>query len=64
VQAGDYLYMVHVYAQFFDYQQYGYGAALLWILFVVILAITAAILRSSSFWVYYEVEQDGKAGRK
>lgn len=64
VQAGDYLYMVHVYAQFFDYQQYGYGAALLWILFVVILAITAAILRSSSFWVYYEVEQDGKAGRR
>ncbi|MCH5676615.1 carbohydrate ABC transporter permease [Streptomyces gilvus] len=59
VQQGDYLYMVNVYAQFFNYQKYGYGAALLWILFVVILAITVLVLRSGSFWVYYEVDQDG-----
>lgn len=64
VQAGDYLYMVHVYAQFFDYQQYGYGAALLWILFAIVLAITAVILRSSSFWVYYEVEQEGGRAKR
>jgi multiple sugar transport system permease protein len=60
VQAGDYLYMVHVYAQFFEYQRYGYGAALLWILFLIILAITIGIVRTSSFWVYYEVSQDGR----
>jgi multiple sugar transport system permease protein len=60
VQGGDYLYMVNVYAQFFDYQRYGYGAALLWILFALILLVTIGVLRTSSFWVYYEVDQDGK----
>lgn len=64
VQSTDYLYMVDVYTQFFDYQRYGYGAALLWILFLVILLVTVVIMRSSSFWVYYEVEQDGKKAKK
>ncbi|MPY55987.1 carbohydrate ABC transporter permease [Streptomyces spongiae] len=59
VQQGDFLYMVNVYAQFFSYQKYGYGAALLWILFLVILAVTAVVLRSSTSWVHYEVDQDG-----
>ncbi|HLG76950.1 MAG TPA: sugar ABC transporter permease [Ktedonobacteraceae bacterium] len=58
VQQGNYLFMVNVYAQFFNYQRYGYGSALLWILFLVILAITVLILRSSAFWVYYEIDQD------
>ena len=59
VQQGDFLYMVNVYAQFFSYQKYGYGAALLWILFLVILVVTVVVLRSSSLWVHYEVDQDG-----
>jgi multiple sugar transport system permease protein len=57
VQHGDYLYMVHVYAQFFTFQNYGYGAALLWVLFAIVLVFTLLILRTSAFWVYYEVDQ-------
>jgi multiple sugar transport system permease protein len=62
VQHGDYLYMVHVYAQFFTFQSYGYGAALLWILFAIVLLFTLLILRTSSFWVYYEVDQRQRKG--
>ncbi|MFJ8023578.1 carbohydrate ABC transporter permease [Streptomyces sp. NPDC096311] len=59
VPQGNHLYMVNVYAQFFSYQKFGYGAALLWILFLVILAVTVLVMRSSARWVYYEVDQDG-----
>ena len=53
----DYFYMVNVYLQFFSYYRYGYGAALLWILFALIVLFTLLVFRSSSFWVYYEVER-------
>lgn len=52
------LYMVNVYAQFFYNQRFGYGSALLWVLFVVVLVLTLAVFRSSTLWVYYEVEQE------
>ena len=32
--------------------------AMLWVLFLIILGITLLVFRSSSFWVYYEVERD------
>jgi len=34
----------------------GYGAALAWVMFVIILGLTLLIFRSSSAWVYYESE--------
>ncbi len=52
------LYVVYVYQQFTNMQHLGYGAALLWVFFVVILLITLLVLRSGSFWVYYEVDSD------
>jgi multiple sugar transport system permease protein len=52
------LYMVYVYQQFTNMQHLGYGAALLWVFFVVILLITLLVLRSGSFWVHYEVDGD------
>lgn len=52
------LYMVYVYQQFTNMQHLGYGAALLWVFFVIILLITFLVLRSGSFWVYYEVDGD------
>ncbi|GHO88576.1 carbohydrate ABC transporter permease [Dictyobacter formicarum] len=58
VPVSNYLYMVNVYDQFFDNQRFGYGSAMLWILFIVILAITLLMFRSSAFWVYYEVDRD------
>ncbi|GCE30040.1 putative ABC transporter permease protein YesP [Dictyobacter alpinus] len=59
VPSGNQLYMVHVYAEFFYYQRFGYGSALLWVLFALILLITLLIFRSSALWVYYEIDQGG-----
>jgi multiple sugar transport system permease protein len=52
------LYLVNVYLQFFANQRFGYGAALLWVFFLIILGITLFVFRSSTFWVYYEVDRD------
>ena len=61
VPRSNFLYMVNVYQQVFQNQRLSYGAAMLWVLFVVVLLITLLILRSGTLWVYYEVDQ-GKGG--
>ena len=58
VPRGNFLYMVNVYQQVFQNQRLSYGAAMLWVLFIVVLLITLLILRSGALWVYYEVDQD------
>lgn len=58
VPRSTYLYMVNVYAQFFANQRFGFGSAMLWVLFLIILGITLLIFRTSTFWVYYEVNRD------
>ncbi len=58
VPRANYLYMVNVFAQFFQNERFGYGAALLWVLFACILLLTIVLFRTSSLWVYYEVDQD------
>lgn len=55
---GTYLYMVNVYAEFFVNLRYGYGSALLWLLFVVILIITVIVVRTGALWVFYDVSVD------
>ena len=52
------LYMVNVYQQFFSNLRFGYGSAMLWVFFVIILVITLLVFRSSTFWVYYAVDSD------
>lgn len=52
------LYMVNVYLTFFVNQRFGYGSALLWILFVLVIVATLLLFRFSRFWVYYEVETE------
>ncbi len=37
--------------------QMGYASALSWILFIIIMACTLLVFRSSSVWVYYESER-------
>ena len=64
VPHGNLLYMVNVWNQFFLNQRFGYGSALLWILFLLVLGLTLVIFRSSNFWVYYEVEQDAQKGKQ
>lgn len=58
VPRSNFLYMVNVYQQFFNNQRFGYGSAMLWVLFIIILVITLLVFRSSNFWVYYEVDRD------
>lgn len=54
-------YSFYLYRKAFEQFQIGYGSALAWILFVIILAFTAIVFRSSSFWVYYEGQKEAKS---
>ena len=47
-------YMINLYKQAFELGRLGYASALAWVLFLIIMALTMFIVRSSSFWVYYE----------
>ena len=58
VPPSTHLYMVQVYQEYFANQRFGYGSAMLWAFFVIILVITLLVQRSSRFWVYYEVDRD------
>jgi multiple sugar transport system permease protein len=50
-------YVFYLYRTAFADGQMGYAAAMAWILFVIIAALTALIFRSSRVWVYYEGER-------
>ena len=56
-----FMYMVYTYSQVFDFQRFGYGVALSWIFFVIVLLLTLIIIGTSRYWVYYEVAQEGEA---
>jgi len=58
VPESTHLYMVQVYQEMFANQRFGYGSAMLWAFFVIILVITLLVQRSSRFWVYYEVDRE------
>ena len=47
-------YVLYLYQNAFQNFRMGYASALAWILFVVILALSLLVLRSSAAWVYYE----------
>ena len=47
-------FVLYLYRQAFEQFNLGYASALAWILFVIIMAFTLVILRSSKMWVYYE----------
>ncbi len=49
-------YMLNLYNKAFGELRMGYASALAWILFVIILIITAIQLRGSKRWVHYEGE--------
>jgi multiple sugar transport system permease protein len=58
VPRSTHLYMVQVYQEFFTSNRFGYGSAMLWVFFLVILAFTLLIQRSSRLWVHYEVDTE------
>ena len=60
VPQSNYLYMMHVFAQYFAIGRYGYASALLWVLFVLILVVTGLIFRFTSGAVFYNVDPEAK----
>lgn len=50
-----YTYMVHVYQQIFVNLRFGYGLALVWIIFIIIMSVTLINEKLSQRWVYTEV---------
>ena len=50
-------YVLYIFRQAFTFRSMGYASALAWVLFVIILALTLLIVRSSREWVYYEEER-------
>ena len=61
-----YFYGMFVYNNAFKHHKLGYAAANSWFMFIIILALTALVFKSSSAWVYYEneVQKDGKKTSK
>src|SRR5262245_21998825 len=55
-----YFYVVHIMRQIFTFSRFGYGLALMWLLFVAIVVLTIIVFWSSKFWVHYEVETEGE----
>lgn len=49
-------YMVYLYQRAFSYYDMGYATALAWVLFVIILTLTAIINITKKYWVYNEEE--------
>jgi multiple sugar transport system permease protein len=47
-------YNLYLYVKAFQDFEMGYAAALSWILFVIIMAFTLLVVKSSSFWVHYQ----------
>jgi len=49
-------YVLFLYRKTFEALRFGYGSALAWILFVIILIFTLLLFKTSNLWVYYEAE--------
>ena len=47
-------YVLYLYRYAFEEFKLGYASAMSWILFLLVLALTILVFRSSSSWVYYE----------
>ena len=52
-------YVLYLYRNGFGYFKFGYASALAWVLFFIVLVMSAVVFRSSTAWVYYESESRG-----
>jgi multiple sugar transport system permease protein len=52
-------YLLYLYKNAFNWFEMGYASALAWLLFLVMLVLTLALLKSSARWVYYETGAEG-----
>ncbi|MBX3085466.1 MAG: sugar ABC transporter permease [Anaerolineae bacterium] len=49
-------YVYYLFTNAFNYFKMGYGSALAWILFVIVMILTLIIFRTSRSWVHYEID--------
>ena len=49
-------YNLYLYQNAFKYKEMGYASTMAWVLFIIVLALTLLVFRSSVLWVYYEGE--------
>lgn len=49
-----YLFPLYIYENAFRYYKMGYGSALSWFLFVVIMILTVITFKSEKYWVHYD----------
>lgn len=49
-----YTYLVHVYQQIFVNMRFGYGMAMVWVIFAIIMTITFVLEGTKKYWVYTE----------
>jgi multiple sugar transport system permease protein len=47
-------YNLYLYTKAYKDYQMGYAAAMAWVMFFIIMTFTALVIKSSSFWVYYQ----------
>lgn len=47
-------YNLYLYQKAYKEYQMGYASAMAWIMFIVIMILTMLVIKSSSFWVYYQ----------
>jgi multiple sugar transport system permease protein len=50
-------YMLNLYNNAFQFFKMGYASALAWVLFMIVLLLTALVFRSSPMWVHYEADR-------
>jgi len=60
----NYTYVVHAFQQFFQQMRFGYGFALIWVLFIVSVVVTRVIFYSQRYWVHYETDVDNIEKKK
>lgn len=60
-----YFYAMYMYENAFKYFKMGYSAANAWFMFLIVLALTLAVFKTSEAWVFYEGEMKRKTqGRR
>ena len=55
-----YLFSLYIYDTAFKYFDMGYGAALAWVLFLVVAVFASIAFKSSKYWVFYSADKGGK----
>ncbi|MFC6357072.1 carbohydrate ABC transporter permease [Luethyella okanaganae] len=51
-------YAMYLFQNAFDFLKMGYASAMAWVLFLITLAITLILLKTSKRWVHYDSERD------